>query len=236
MNYISLLNELDNPDSTSFCGSASALFCYSLLSSLKVDGADKFLLLAQADAYLYMVQGKVYQINEKDESKIDESFSLFKECISILKSIHGSFCVNELLETNIKFLTDIYKLTIDTINNKLGRLYIYDTRIKIKDIVINDEHINCGECVKPLLIILRKLVLRKNNSKKPFTEGMKVDENISKIESAINDTDIVENTFLNNLSSFAKSCINEIKMQSLRDDYSYISKMLGILAKISKDR
>lgn len=92
----------------------------------------------------------------------------------------------------------------------------------------------------PSLLMLKKLLIRKNQGKKPFDKDFEyekkiaaIDETVSYIESMLVKKDFFdakEKRALIDCSLIASSAVDNVKMESLKADFSWISQDIKDLA------
>ncbi len=113
---------------------------------------------------------------------------------------------------------------------------------KISSIKDENKRITYSSLVSslPSLLMLKKLLIRKNQGKKPFDKDFEyekkiaaIDETVSYIESMLVKKDFFdakEKRALIDCSLIASSAVDNVKMESLKADFSWISQDIKDLA------
>lgn len=233
MRFNELIAQLNDDRSSAFLGSAIALSCYSLFMTFDEEKADDFLLLSDADSLLYKEQ--VSQENIFSEEDIKNALSIYDDCLfdlSFALLLNGDQSYRKIVSSDYEMFEHLYFLSYQIISEKRNITF---NRKKVELIqnkmryVINLNDKNMIDVILPLLIVFHKLVKRKHNGKKPFSFNEEVNEILSLLE------DMIQNRTANKekimtMSSFAKKCTEEIKTESLRNDYFFLSDMFFLMA------
>ena len=105
---------------------------------------------------------------------------------------------------------------------------------------INNKTIGLYISLLPILNMAYKLILRKNNGKKPFSKEFDASDVINKIEEVSNqinnlneDNNInINKDILEEISNKLILATKEIKSESLANDFVYLSKQISEVLKI----
>lgn len=233
MRYNELITQLNDDRSSAFLGSAIALSCYSLFMTFDEEKAEDFLLLSDADSLLYKEQ--VSQDDIYSEVDIKKALSIYDDCLfdlSFALLLNGDQSFRKIISSDYEMFEDLYNLSYQIISKKrnitFNRKKEEPLQNKMRYIIsLNDK--NMIDVILPLLIVFRKLLKRKHNGKKPFSFNEEVNEVLSLLDDMIQNKKIGKEKILT-LSSFAKKCTEEVKTESLRNDYFFLSCMFSLMA------
>lgn len=233
MRYNELIAQLNDGRSSAFLGSAIALSCYSLFMTFDEEKAGDFLLLSDADSLLYKEQ--VSQDNIYSVEDIKKALSIYDDCLSDLSFallLNGNQSYRKIVSSDYEMFENLYSLSYQIISKKrniaFSRKVEEPLQNKMRYVIdLNDK--NMIDVILPLLIVFRKLVKRKHNGKKPFLFNEEVNAVLSILDDMIQNRTVDKENVLS-LSSFAKRCTTEIKTESLRNDYFFLSDMFSLMA------
>ena len=233
MRYNELIAQLNDDRSSAFLGSAIALSCYSLFMTFDEEKANDFLLLSDADSLLYKEQVSLDDIYP--EGEIKNALSIYDDCLfdlSFALLLNGDQSYRQIVSFDYEMFEDLYKLSYQIISEKrnitFNRKKVEPLQNKMRYVInLNDK--NMVDVILPLLIVFRKLVKRKHNGKKPFSFNEEVNEILSFLDDMIQNRTADKEKIMT-LSSFAKKCTEEIKTESLRNDYFFLSDMFFLMA------
>ncbi len=233
MRYNELITQLNDDRSSAFLGSAIALSCYSLFMTFDEEKAEDFLLLSDADSLLYKEQ--VSQDDIYSEVDIKKALSIYDDCLfdlSFALLLNGDQSYRKIISSDYEMFEDLYNLSYQIISKKrnitFNRKKEEPLQNKMRYVIsLNDK--NMIDVILPLLIVFRKLLKRKHNGKKPFSFNEEVNKVLSLLDDMIQNKKIGKEKILT-LSSFAKKCTEEIKTESLRNDYFFLSDMFSLMA------
>ena len=233
MRYKELITQLNDDRSSAFLGSAIALSCYSLFMTFDEEKAGDFLLLSDADSLLYKEQ--VSQDDIYSEEEIKKALSIYDDCLfdlSFALLLNGDKSYRKIISSDYEMFENLYNLSCQIISKKRNIAFNRKKEETLQNkmryvIVLNDK--NMIDVILPLLIVFRKLIKRKNNGKKPFSFNEKVNEVLSLLDDMIQNRTVEKENVLT-LSAFAKKCTAEIKTESLRNDYFFLSDMFSLMA------
>lgn len=233
MRYNELIKQLNDDRSSAFLGSAIALSCYSLFMTFDEEKAEDFLLLSDADSLLYKEQVSLENIYSEEDIK--KALSIYDDCLfdlSFALLLNGDQSFRKIISSDYEMFEDLYNLSYQIISKKrditFNRKKEEPLQNKMRYVIsLNDK--NMIDVILPLLIVFRKLLKRKHNGKKPFSFNEEVNEVLSLLDNMIQNREIDKENILS-LSSFAKRCTEEIKTESLRNDYFFLSDMFSLMA------
>lgn len=233
MRYNELIKQLNDDRSSAFLGSAIALSCYSLFMTFDEEKAEDFLFLSDADSLLYKEQVSLDNIYSEEDIK--KALSIYDDCLfnlSFALLLNGDQSFRKIISSDYEMFEDLYNLSYQIISKKrditFNRKKEEPLQNKMRYVIsLNDK--NMIDVILPLLIVFRKLLKRKHNGKKPFSFNEEVNEVLSLLDNMIQNREIDKENILS-LSSFAKRCTEEIKTESLRNDYFFLSDMFSLMA------
>lgn len=233
MRYNELITQLNDDRSSAFLGSAIALSCYSLFMTFDEEKAEDFLLLSDADSLLYKEQVSLENIYSEEDIK--KALSIYDDCLfdlSFALLLNGDQSFRKIISSDYEMFEDLYNLSYQIISKKrditFNRKKEEPLQNKMRYVIsLNDK--NMIDVILPLLIVFRKLLKRKHNGKKPFSFNEEVNEVLFLLDNMIQNREIDKENILS-LSSFAKRCTEEIKTESLRNDYFFLSDMFSLMA------
>lgn len=233
MRYNELITQLNDDRSSAFLGSAIALSCYSLFMTFDEEKAEDFLLLSDADSLLYKEQVSLENIYSEEDIK--KALSIYDDCLfnlSFALLLNGDQSFRKIISSDYEMFEDLYNLSYQIISKKRNIIFNRKKEEPLQNkmryvISLNDK--NMIDVILPLLIVFRKLLKRKHNGKKPFSFNEEVNEVLSLLDNMIQNREIDKENILS-LSSFAKRCTEEIKTESLRNDYFFLSDMFSLMA------
>lgn len=233
MRYNELIKQLNDDRSSAFLGSAIALSCYSLFMTFDEEKAEDFLLLSDADSLLYKEQVSLENIYSEEDIK--KALSIYDDCLfdlSFALLLNGDQSFRKIISSDYEMFEDLYNLSYQIISKKRNIIFNRKKEEPLQNkmryvISLNDK--NMIDVILPLLIVFRKLLKRKHNGKKPFSFNEEVNEVLSLLDNMIQNREIDKENILS-LSSFAKRCTEEIKTESLRNDYFFLSDMFSLMA------
>lgn len=233
MRYNELIKQLNDDRSSAFLGSAIALSCYSLFMTFDEEKAEDFLLLSDADSLLYKEQVSLENIYSEEDIK--KALSIYDDCLfdlSFALLLNGDQSFRKIISSDYEMFEDLYNLSYQIISKKRNIIFNRKKEEPLQNkmryvISLNDK--NMIDVILPLLIVFRKLLKRKHNGKKPFSFNEEVNEVLSLLDNMIQNREIDKENILS-LSSFAKRCTEEIKAESLRNDYFFLSDMFSLMA------
>lgn len=233
MRYNELITQLNDDRSSAFLGSAIALSCYSLFMTFDEEKAEDFLLLSDADSLLYKEQVSLENIYSEEDIK--KALSIYDDCLfnlSFALLLNGDQSFRKIISSDYEMFEDLYNLSYQIISKKrditFNRKKEEPLQNKMRYVIsLNDK--NMIDVILPLLIVFRKLLKRKHNGKKPFSFNEEVNEVLSLLDDMIQNREIDKENILS-LSSFSKRCTEEIKTESLRNDYFFLSDMFSLMA------
>lgn len=233
MRYNELITQLNDDRSSAFLGSAIALSCYSLFMTFDEEKAEDFLLLSDADSLLYKEQVSLENIYSEEDIK--KALSIYDDCLfnlSFALLLNGDQSFRKIISSDYEMFEDLYNLSYQIISKKRNIIFNRKKEEPLQNkmryvISLNDK--NMIDVILPLLIVFRKLLKRKHNGKKPFSFNKEVNEVLSLLDNMIQNREIDKENILS-LSSFAKRCTEEIKTESLRNDYFFLSDMFSLMA------
>lgn len=228
-----LIKQLNDDRSSAFLGSAIALSCYSLFMTFDEEKAEDFLLLSDADSLLYKEQVSLENIYSEEDIK--KALSIYDDCLfdlSFALLLNGDQSFRKIISSDYEMFEDLYNLSYQIISKKRNIIFNRKKEEPLQNkmryvISLNDK--NMIDVILPLLIVFRKLLKRKHNGKKPFSFNEEVNEVLSLLDNMIQNREIDKENILS-LSSFAKRCTEEIKTESLRNDYFFLSDMFSLMA------
>lgn len=233
MRYNELIKQLNDDRSSAFLGSAIALSCYSLFMTFDEEKAEDFLFLSDADSLLYKEQVSLDNIYSEEDIK--KALSIYDDCLfdlSLALLLNGDQSFRKIISSDYEMFEDLYNLSYQIISKKrditFNRKKEEPLQNKMRYVIsLNDK--NMIDVILPLLIVFRKLLKRKHNGKKPFSFNEEVNEVLFLLDNMIQNREIDKENILS-LSSFAKRCTEEIKTESLRNDYFFLSDMFSLMA------
>lgn len=233
MRYNELIKQLNDDRSSAFLGSAIALSCYSLFMTFDEEKAEDFLLLSDADSLLYKEQVSLENIYSEEDIK--KALSIYDDCLfdlSFALLLNGDQSFRKIISSDYEMFEDLYNFSYQIISKKrditFNRKKEEPLQNKMRYVIsLNDK--NMIDVILPLLIVFRKLLKRKHNGKKPFSFNEEVNEVLSLLDNMIQNREIDKENILS-LSSFSKRCTEEIKTESLRNDYFFLSDMFSLMA------
>lgn len=233
MRYNELIKQLNDDRSSAFLGSAIALSCYSLFMTFDEEKAEDFLLLSDADSLLYKEQVSLENIYSEEDIK--KALSIYDDCLfdlSFALLLNGDQSFRKIISSDYEMFEDLYNLSYQIISKKRNIIFNRKKEEPLQNkmryvISLNDK--NMIDVILPLLIVFRKLLKRKHNGKKPFSFNEEVNEVLFLLDNMIQNRKIDKENILS-LSSFAKRCTEEIKTESLRNDYFFLSDMFSLMA------
>jgi hypothetical protein len=88
----------------------------------------------------------------------------------------------------------------------------------------------------PLIAMTIKLMKRKQKGKKPFTEDFSYESKMDCLKKALTECENTEvlnpkmRKYFRDCSDIALACVDQVKMESLKNDYRYLSEALSLLA------
>lgn len=227
MTYQELYTKLEDDSSNAFLGSAIALSSYSLFTVFDEERAEDFLSLSSADALLYMEQVNEESIYSKEE--IVEALDCYDTCLSdfvFASRLHSDDVFKNMISLNSHMFEELFEMSYSAVNQKRGIEYKRKEEDPIQDkrrYLINLNKENMMDVILPLLVVLRKLLKRRQNRKKPYTFKEETDCILTLLDDRIKARNITSDD-LAKLSSFSLKCTTEIKMVSLKNDYIYLSQ------------
>ena len=233
MRYNELITRLNDGRSSAFLGSAIALSCYSLFMTFDEEKAEDFLLLSDADSLLYKEQ--VSQDNIYSGEDIKKALSIYDDCLSDLSFallLNGNQSYRKIVSSDYEMFENLYSLSYQIIRKKRNIAFSRKEEKPLQNkmrYVIDLHDKNMIDVILPLLIVFRKLVKRKHNGKKPFSFNEEVNAVLFLLDDMIQNRTVDKENVLS-LSSFAKRCTTEIKTESLRNDYFFLSDMFSLMA------
>ncbi len=227
MTYHELYKKLEDDSSNAFLGSAIALSSYSLFRTFDEDRAEDFLPLSSADALLYEEQVKREPVYSDDQ--IVESLTCYDTCLSdfvFAMQLNAEDAFKKMISLNHEMFDDLFDLSYSVIKQKRGIEFKKNEEEPFQDkrrylIDLNSE--NMIDVLLPLLVVFRKLLKRRQNGKKPYTFKGETENVLVLLDCMINEKKITMDDLLR-LSGFAIKCTSEIKMESLKNDYIYLSR------------
>lgn len=233
MRYNELITQLNDDGSSAFLGSAIALSCYSLFMTFDEEKAEDFLLLSDADSLLYKEQVSAEDVYSEEDIK--KALSIYDDCLfdlSFALSLNGDESYKKIISSDYEMFDDLYSLSYQIISKKRNITFNKKKEESLQNkrryiISLNDE--NMIDVITPLLIVFRKLVKRKQRGKKPFSFIEDVNNVLSLLDNMIQNRKVDKENVLS-LSSFVKRCTAEIKTESLRNDYFFLSDMFSLMA------
>ncbi len=220
------MDKLKDSDSCSFLGSALALSCYFLVVQEDNEMAEDFLRLADSDALLYQNQVEGGILSESKRKECLDDYVCAIHDLNELKARRTPDGFHKLVELNLKMAKSLYSLSIgkrqtETVNpdtvmlNKRRYLFPFDETMR-------------KECAYPLLLVFLKLIARKNRGKKPFIFEEKEREFLIRLERAVSER-TYDCPILIEAGELASSCVPQVKMASLKEDFRYLSEAFCIL-------
>lgn len=231
--YLDNLPVLKDDRSSAFLGSAISLSCYQLVKSIDEEMSEDFLSLFQADLELY--QEEVLKENHLDENQIKQYLSLYPICIDDLKfvlSLQTIGPLKNIILLNDKMIRSLFSLTKSLLQEKRNLKFVFqENNLFIKNkrrylIFLDDDFLY--QIAEPIIAVSIKLLNRKQKGKKPFPDSFSIPDVITSLLH-IETLKKIKKEDCDHLSSLFASCIREIKMQSLKDDYRYLSDFYHFL-------
>lgn len=271
MNYLKMNELLKEANSKYYCGSSCLLSLFAVYQEIEKTSDSDFkkafskfkldvLSLFEKDSRLFELSKKNEELSELDWKEIEDVFLLYEEVIFSLKELIDfvSFTKKKayllFLKRDLDFLVD---LALDNLNLFALRTDIPDSFYPVRNVVFQaikkefryplyDEAGSIFypyDVILPILAMLYKLLNRKQNGKKPFSEGFLFSEKVNSLqnceeslkrqrqEKRVDQEKNRKDFFF--LSSVAKMAKEEVKMESLKKDYQYLSDILLLASRQS---
>ena len=232
------LELLEDSNSKYYCGSACAYSLYLTLNEVEriiknkeIEKLKNDALVLFDDDALFFEYSKKGNKTDEDMIKISNILSLYERIdkslyslINELQSIKEEYYSSILIEDRM-FLKELEMLNIKSLDIDVLELQTY------KKSNVEFEKTEMSPLL-PLISMLIKLINRKQFGKYKFSDFFNYDNNIQFLydskECLINKKAKNPNQMLSNVSSIALKASEEIKMQSLKNDYLYISNMFKL--------
>lgn len=220
------IEKLKNLDSYSFLGSALALSCYFLVVRENEEMAEDFLRLSLSDALLYQnqVEGGLLR-KEKVEACLDD-YRIAIHDLEELQARRTPTGFHQIVSANARMAKSLYVLSSGESGKSVkdGEVIMLNKRRYLFEF---DEEVR-KECSYPLLLVFLKLMERKNRGKKPFLFDEEGKNTVVLLKKAAMENDFGY-SLMRKAEELARLCVPQIKMESLRDDFRYLSEMFHIL-------
>ena len=248
------IQELGDPSSPYYCGSAALLSLYHLVYSLrkefkKLYESPDYLLetissLCYKDADLFSIIRKE-DMNEEDAEQAADIFYAYADLFDALPEVI-TFISKEyqpLFDLSLSFLKKTIKEACNPPMDKCPTQVLQRAVFELS-LTYRYQEIDLGmgeitsipndvllDSSKPLLAMLSKLTKRKNQGKKPFSQEFDFEKKISSIDVLIDKETISKEEILE-AAIIAKDASSEIKMASLKEDYLYIASYLEAVSSL----